>query len=87
MREEERKKGSKIDVEAKKWIAVGGQKVRRASVTGQCREKKRDRKAGRRKEKFSLFINFFYQDEAVKSRSNPPARAEYLRSHQCSWPH
>lgn len=67
MREEERKKGSKIDVEEKKWIAVGGQKVRRASVTGQCRKKKRDRKAGRRKEKFSLFFLFF-----TKMRQSSP---------------
>lgn len=54
--ESERQKSGELDIEAERQIAVGGQEVRRVNATGRCRGKKRDRKAGRRTEKFSLFI-------------------------------
>lgn len=63
------------DVEAERWVAIGQQEVRGANATGMCLEKSSDRKAGGRKEKSFFLIRY------------PSARAEYLRSHQCSWPH
>lgn len=74
-KERESKRQTETDVEAERWVAIGWQEVRGAKAAGRCEEKSGDRKAGWRT---SLYLFF---------RSAPSARAEYLRSHQCSWPH
>lgn len=88
-RKKERKRERKIERCRGKEVDSSGWEKSQKSKCNRTVQKKEKRQKSRPKEREVLFFLFYflYQDETVKSRSNPPARAEYLRSHQCSWPH
>lgn len=72
-------------VKWRRWRRGGRDERRRGVADVEVLRGKSERKAGRRNGEVafsSLFFFFFFF-----FTSDPLARAEYLRSHQCSWPH